>query len=201
MHFPRPKGDGRPWIGLDAQAGVFRISTPEGEQEVIDAKNLKFGLDLHNAQQGWLALGKGFRDWLPLSAEDEWGEPPSTEHRPGIELDLICRDKVFGDAQVRVFNGASLAVTNFIGAVAEAVNGNLDDAEAIPTIRIKDIKKRIIGKGSSVTIDFDVAPPDKWMRRKDVMPDAAETPTTDAATKSAVSPPTTTEDDDENWDD
>ena len=88
MHFPKLKGDGRPWIILDGQAGCFKVSTPDGENEVIDAKGLKLGLDLHNAQQGWLALGKGLRDWQPLDAEDDWGEQPSPE--PQITV-LLCR--------------------------------------------------------------------------------------------------------------
>ena len=131
------KGDGRPWINLDGQAGVFRVSTPEGENEVINAKGLIFGLDLHNATQGWLALGKGLRDWQPLEAEDDWGDQPSPDHRPGIELDLICQDKAFGDEPVRVFNGASLAVTNFVTAVRKAA--------ASPTSRSKAAGSRSTG--------------------------------------------------------
>lgn len=196
MIFPKLKGDGRPWISLDGQAGCFKLSTPDSDKAVIDAKGLKFGLDLHNATQGWLALGKGLRDWQPLAHEDDWGEPPTPEHRPGIELDLICQNEVFGDEPVRVFNGASLAVTNFVTAVSDAVNGSLNDTDAIPTIRVKDIKKHTIGKGSSVTVDFDVAPLDKWMRRKDVMPDTEATPATDTAKPEAVEA-----EDDDNWDD
>ena len=200
MYFPNSKGDGRPWISLDGQTGDFKISMSDGDPEVIDAKGLKLGIDLHSATQGWLALGVGMRDWQPLDAEDEWGEKPSPDHRPGIEVDIICQSGAFGDEPVRVFNGASLAVTNFIAGVIQAVNCNLDDTDAIPTIRVKDIKKRSMGKGTSLTVDFDTAPLDKWMSRKDVMPTSDEAPATDTATEPVAESAAKAEDDDDNWD-
>ena len=123
MHFPKMKGDGRPWINLDGQAGVFRVSNPEGENEIIDAKGLIFGLDLHNATQGWLALGKGLRDWQPLDAEDDWGDQPSPDHKPGIELDLICQDKAFGDERPHVL---VMTATPIPRTLALTLYGDLD---------------------------------------------------------------------------
>ena len=186
MKPPKLKGDGRPYVNLDGQAGIFKVSTAEGDPEAINAEGLIFGLDLHNAQEGWLALGKGYRDWQPLEAEDDWGEQPSPDHRDGIEVDLICNDAAFGDQPVRVFSGASLAVTKFYYAVVEAANGFRDDPDLIPTIRVKDIKKTAIGKGHSVTVGFAMAPKDKWMRREDLAAKSEEAVTADDS-------------DDDNW--
>ncbi len=56
MYFPDLKGESRPWIKLDGQAGEFKVSMPEGEEQVIDTEGLEIGLDLYNAKQGWLAF-------------------------------------------------------------------------------------------------------------------------------------------------
>ena len=72
----------------------------------------------------------------------------------------------------------------------EAANGYADSPDLIPTFRVKEISTTTVGKGQSVSVDFDMAPKDKWLRRDDeaVTSEEAET---DAAPDANA--------DDDNW--
>lgn len=168
-----------PWIKLDGQAGVLKISTPDGDDKIIEASGLVVGVDLNNATQGWLALSKGMRDWRPITDADGWGERPSEEHKQGIEVDIICRDEAFGDEPVRVLSGNSKAVVNWFAALMSEV-GDVE-GEAIPTIKINKLEKKALGKGSTVAVDYKLAPKDKWIKRDESVTEIDDATTSEAA--------------------
>jgi hypothetical protein len=155
------------------------------------------GVDLKNATQGWLALGVGMRDWHPITPIDGWGERPSEDHKQGIEVNLICHGEAFGDEPVRVLSGNSKAVTNWMSLLIAEV-GDLDEADTIPMIRIENLEKKSLGKGSTVAVNYKLAPRDKWMRRADL--DASdEAPTVSEADTAAEPEIATAAADDDNW--
>lgn len=170
MQFPNSGGSGRPYARFDARTGMLFVSSPDGDRTPIDLKGKVLGIDLAQAVQGWLHVAQGATDWRPLTAPDQWGSPPSPDHKPGVEVDLVSKDPAFGDAPTRSCRGNSRAWTGFVADVASKV-GEIPEGK-IPVIRIDNVKLVKVGAGTSVNIEFTVAPREKWIVR-DAHADAA----------------------------
>jgi hypothetical protein len=159
MKFPTTVS-GRPYARIDGRTGAWALSVPDGAPETIEMKGRLVDIDLAGAEQGWLRLGTDGADWQPLAARDDWTSTPrpSADHNPGVRIDLMCAD--WPEPQVRELRGSSRAITGFIAQVAEQA-GDVPAGRAV-RIRVGAAKPVRFGKGSSVNIGFEIAPPAKW---------------------------------------
>lgn len=163
MQFPN-QSTGRPWARLDARTGMMFVSGPDGKAPV-DLKGKIMSVNIAGAQQGWLAVTAAGADFQPI-IDGKWGNPPSPDHKPGVDVELYCKDAAFGDAPVRVSRGNSKGWTGFIAGVSQKA-GDIP-AGKWPTIRIDGVKVVKIGQGSSINVEFTVAPTEKWAAEADI---------------------------------
>ena len=170
LNFPS-SGGGQPWARIDGRNGMMTVSGPD-DQHTFDMKNKVFAFNIKGAKQGWLALANG-RDWQPIE-NGQWGNPPTPDHNPGVEIEIYSKVEDFGDSPVRVASASSKAFTSFVSAIAQKAGSDLPD-DAWPTIRVDSVTTVKVGKGSSIDIAFTMAPRDKWYR---VEEDAAPQPST-----------------------
>ena len=183
LSFPNSgDGNGKPWARLDGRTGIMFVSSPDGKSPV-DLKGKVLSLNLANATQGWLKVETGGTDWQPI-VDGQWGNPPSADHKPAVDVDLYCKDASFGDAKVRTARGNSRAWTSFIGQVSEKV-GPVEQG-AWPTIRIDAVRVVKVGAGSTIAIDFTLAPKEKWVSEASIAGDASQAP--EPAPKPAAKP-------------
>lgn len=164
MKFPGSDSS-RAWVRMDGRTGLWTMSSADGPT-MVDLKGRKIGVDIARAVQGWLATTPQF-DWQELGAPDAWGAAPSADHRPGVKLDLISTDGVFGDDPVREARGNSRAFTTFVAKVHAQV-GDADPHGPVPVIKINAIRTIKVGAGTSVEIDFIVGPREQWLDRAKV---------------------------------
>lgn len=159
MHFPN-SGSGRPYVRLDARTGMFKASTLDGDPVLVNMSGEVLDLDIENAQQGWLKVDQQGADFVPLTDRDDWNTTPrpSDEYAPAVSLDVMS--EVWDAPAVRQFRGSSRAVTTFIAGVANAV-GEIPKGKAV-RVRIKSVRQIKVGRGTSIDIDFKIAPQDKW---------------------------------------
>lgn len=174
MYFPGQStgSSGKPWARLDARTGMLVISAPDGNKKMVDLSGKVIGLNTLNATQGWLKVDASGADWQPVP-RDQWGVPPSAEHKAGVEVELYCNDPAFGDAPVRVARGNSRGWTAFIGGVVQQAGAI--PAGTWPTIKVNAVKVIKIGQGSSITVDFAMAPKEKWVKDADISRSPATT--------------------------
>jgi hypothetical protein len=167
MYFPGQSSgnSGKPWARLDARTGLLVISGPDGNKKMIDLSGKVISLNTLNATQGWLKVDASGADWQPVP-RDQWGVPPSPDHKAGVEVELYCNDPAFGDAPVRVARGNSKGWTAFVGGVVQQAGAV--PAGTWPTIKVNAVKVIKIGQGSSITVDFAVAPKEKWAKDADI---------------------------------
>ena len=182
MQFPN-SGSGRPYVRLDARTGSFKASTPEGSPVLVDMKGKVLDLDLENAKQGWLSVDQQGVNFVPLKNRDDWiGTPqPSKDHAPAVSLDLMS--DAFAEPRVREFRGNSRAVTTFIANVASEA-GEIPAGKAV-RVRIKAVRQINVGRGTSIDLEFDLAPQDKWpdLSAFDAHRDVPAQPTTQPPTQ------------------
>jgi len=184
MYFPN-SGSGKPYCRIDGRSGAVALSTPEGgDPEIVEMKGKLVDLDIGGALQGWLKISAGGSDWAPLGTRDDWaGTPrPSADHAPGVKIDLMC--DAWSAPKVRELRGSSRAIIGFITRVAEAA-GTVPTGKAV-RVRIDGARVVNIGKGTSVDIEFEIAPRDKWpaIAAFDAHRDAPDTPEAAPATPS-----------------
>lgn len=168
LNFPT-SGGGQPWARIDGRNGMMTVSGPD-DQHTFDMKKQVFAFNVKGATQGWLALANG-RDWQPI-ANGQWGNPPSADHQPGVEIEIYSKSEDFGDSPIRVASASSKAFTSFISAVASKAGSDLPD-DAWPTIRVDGVTTVKVGKGSSIDISFTMAPRDRWYKPEREAPAAA----------------------------
>ena len=182
MYFPGQStgSSGKPWARLDARTGMLVISAPDGNKKMVDLSGKVIGLNTLNATQGWLKVDASGADWQPVP-RDQWGVPPSPEHKAGVEVELYCNDPAFGDAPVRVARGNSRGWTAFIAGVVQQAGAV--PVGTWPTIKVSAVKVIKIGQGSSIAVDFAMAPKEKWVKDAEISRSPA--PATNPAQKSA----------------
>ena len=168
LSFPQ-SSSGRPWARLDARTGLMFISSPEGDKLPVDLKGKALGFDIANAKQGWLAVGTAGADWQDLPDGGGWGNPPSADHKPAVDIDIWCNDPAFGDAKLRTSRGNSRAFTQLVQEIAKKVGDVQGGAEAskraLPLIRIDAVRIVKVGQGTSVSFDFTLAQIANWVPR------------------------------------
>lgn len=188
LSFPQ-SSSGRPWARLDARTGLMFISSPEGDKLPVDLKGKALGFDIANAKQGWLAVGTAGADWQDLPEGGGWGNPPSADHKPAVDIDIWCNDPAFGDAKLRTSRGNSRAFTQLVQEIAKKVGDVQGGAEAskraLPLIRIDAVRIVKVGQGTSVSFDFTLAQIANWVPRAGV---AAEAPSAAASVEPAARP-------------
>ena len=158
LSFPN-SGGGRPWARLDARTGMLLVSAPDGGKEAVNLKGKVISVDIANAEQGWLCVSAAGADWQPITG-GAWGNPPSAEHKPGVEVDIYSKDAAFGDAPIRSARGNSRGWNTWIGEIAKQAGGI--PPGKWPTLKVTDVAVVKVGQGSSVNIGFTMAPIDKW---------------------------------------
>ncbi len=187
LSFPQ-SSSGRPWARLDARTGLMFISSPEGDKLPVDLKGKALGFDIANAKQGWLAVGTAGADWQDLPDGGGWGNPPSADHKPAVDIDIWCNDPAFGDAKLRTSRGNSRAFTQLVQEIAKKVGDVQGGAEAskraLPLIRIDAVRIVKVGQGTSVSFDFTLAQIANWVPRAGV----AEAPSAAASVEPAARP-------------
>jgi len=187
LSFPQ-SSSGRPWARLDARTGLMFISSPEGDKLPVDLKGKALGFDIANAKQGWLAVGTAGADWQDLPDGGGWGNPPSADHKPAVDIDIWCNDPAFGDAKLRTSRGNSRAFTQLVQEIAKKVGDVQGGAEAskraLPLIRIDAVRIVKVGQGTSVSFDFTLAQIANWVPRAGV----AEAPSAAATVEPAARP-------------
>ena len=168
LSFPQ-SSSGRPWARLDARTGLMYISSPEGDKLPVDLKGKALGFDIANAKQGWLAVGTAGADWQDLPEGGGWGNPPSADHKPAVDIDIWCNDPAFGDAKLRTSRGNSRAFTQLVQEIAKKVGdvqgGSEAAKRALPLIRIDAVRIVKVGQGTSVSFDFTLAQIANWVPR------------------------------------
>ena len=168
LSFPQ-SSSGRPWARLDARTGLMFISSPEGDKLPVDLKGKALGFDIANAKQGWLSVGTAGADWQDLPDGGGWGNPPSADHKPAVDIDIWCNDPAFGDAKLRTSRGNSRAFTQLVQEIAKKVGDVQGGAEAskraLPLIRIDAVRIVKVGQGTSVSFDFTLAQIANWVPR------------------------------------
>lgn len=188
LSFPQ-SSSGRPWARLDARTGLMFISSPEGDKLPVDLKGKALGFDIANAKQGWLAVGTAGADWQDLPDGGGWGNPPSADHKPAVDIDIWCNDPAFGDAKLRTSRGNSRAFTQLVQEIAKKVGDVQGGAEAskraLPLIRIDAVRIVKVGQGTSVSFDFTLAQIANWVPRAGV---SAEAPSAVASVEPAARP-------------
>lgn len=171
LSFPQ-SSSGRPWARLDARTGLMFISSPEGDKLPVDLKGKAIGFDIANAKQGWLAVGTAGADWQDLPDNGGWGNPPSAEHKPAVDIDIWCNDPAFGDAKLRTSRGNSRAFTQLVQEIGKKVSDVAGGAEAakraIPLVRIDAVRIVKVGQGTSVSFDITLAQIANWVPRAGV---------------------------------
>jgi len=165
LTFPN-SGSGRPYISLDARTGMWKISTANGP-EMVDLKGKTMALDVANAVQGWLHVGPSGADWQPIE-RGQWGNAPSADHKPGVALTVVIEN------EVRELRGNSKALTGFIAAIAREVGSQAAADGPLPLIRIEGSKVVKIGQGTSVDVQYKLAPAAKWVDRSVLHADGAD---------------------------
>lgn len=187
LSFPQ-SSSGRPWVRLDARTGLMFISSPEGDKLPVDLKGKALGFDIANAKQGWLAVGTAGADWQDLPEGGGWGNPPSADHKPAVDIDIWCSDPAFGDAKLRTSRGNSRAFTQLVQEIAKKVGdvqgGSEAAKRALPLIRIDAVRIVKVGQGTSVSFDFTLAQIANWVPRAGV----AEAPSAAAAVEPSARP-------------
>lgn len=188
LSFPQ-SSSGRPWARLDARTGLMFISSPEGDKLPVDLKGKALGFDIVNAKQGWLAVGTAGADWQDLPDNGGWGNPPSAEHKPAVDIDIWCNDPAFGDAKLRTSRGNSRAFTQLVQDIANKVADVAGGAEAakraIPLVRIDAVRIVKVGQGTSVSFDITLAQIANWVPRAGI----AEAPAASAASPEPAARP------------
>ena len=188
LSFPQ-SSSGRPWARLDARTGLMFISSPEGDKLPVDLKGKALGFDIANAKQGWFAVGTAGADWQDLPDGGGWGNPPSADHKPAVDIDIWCNDPAFGDAKLRTSRGNSRAFTQLVQEIAKKVGDVQGGAEAskraLPLIRIDAVRIVKVGQGTSVSFDFTLAQIANWVPRAGV---AAEASSAAASVEPAARP-------------
>ena len=187
LSFPQ-SSSGRPWARLDARTGLMFISSPEGDKLPVDLKGKALGFDIANAKQGWLSVGTAGADWQDLPDGGGWGNPPSADHKPAVDIDIWCNDPAFGDAKLRTSRGNSRAFTQLVQEIAKKVGdvqgGSEAAKRALPLIRIDAVRIVKVGQGTSVSFDFTLAQIANWVPRAGV----AEAPSAAASVEPAARP-------------
>lgn len=185
MFFPGQStgNGGKAWARLDARTGMLVLSTPDGSKKMMDLSGKTIALDTLAATQGWLRVDASGADWQPVP-RDQWGVPPSAEHKAGVQADIYCNDSAFGDALIRVARGNSKGWCAFVGGVVQQA-GSVP-AGTWPTLRINKVNVVKVGQGSSIQVDFTLAPKEKWVKDADI-----RTPATAPATAPAKAPAAT----------
>ena len=158
LSFPN-SGGGRPWARLDARTGMLLVSGADGK-EAMNLKGKVLSVDIASAEQGWLCVSAAGADWVPIT-DGAWGNPPTADHKPGVEADLYCKDAAFGDAPIRSARGNSRGWNNWIGEIAKQA-GEIPYGKW-PTLKVTDVAVVKVGQGSSVNISFTMASVDKWL--------------------------------------
>ncbi len=160
MELNFPSNAVRPYCRLDGRTGAFALSVPDGDPEIVEMKGKLLDLDIAGVEQGWLRLDANGVDWQPLAVIGDWkGSPrPSADHNPGVRIDLMSTD--WPAPNVRELRASSHAVKSFVERVALAA-GDIADGKAV-RVQLTGARVVKIGKGSSVDIGFDIAPPDRW---------------------------------------
>ena len=154
-----PAGDSVPYLQLDGRDGTFKYGEGQDNQ-IIDLEGKVIAMDMANIKQGWLAVGAGGADWQGLADGDDWGNPPSQDHKDACAV--MVWGEVFGDkAKGFRFRGNSKAHNNLVRAIYNEVKDNLGNGK-MPLIKFGKATKINVGAGSSVKVDFQVAPKDKW---------------------------------------
>lgn len=188
IQFPQ-SSSGRPWARLDARTGLMFISSPEGDKVPVDLKGKAIGFDIANAKQGWLAVGTAGADWQDLPDNGGWGNPPSAEHKPAVDIDIWCNDPAFGDAKLRTSRGNSRAFTQLVQEIGKKVSDVAGGAEAakraIPLVRIDAVRIVKVGQGTSVSFDITLAQIANWVPRAGI----AEAPAASAASPEPAARP------------
>jgi hypothetical protein len=172
LNFPQ-QASGKPWARLDARTGILFVSSADGEKSAVDMKGKTFGLDIANAKQGWLMVGAAGVDWQEVNGA--WGNPPSADHKPGVDVTIYSKDASFGDAPFRSARGNSRAWTQFVADVAK--KAGLIPAGKLATLRVDAVKTIKVGQGTSVQIDFTLAPKEKWYSAEEASAAPAPAPT------------------------
>ena len=162
--FPTSTG-GKPWVRLDSRTGIMTVSGADGGTK-FDPKGKTMAFDIARARQGWLAISAtGLVDWVDVVG-DAYGNPPTADHKAAIELDVYSTMPEFSDMQVRSMRGNSQGFCNFILAIA-AKAGDVPD-ELWPVVKITTVRTIKVGAGSTISIDFDMAPREKWQKRSTI---------------------------------
>lgn len=161
LNFPASTNSSGPWARLDSRTGIMFISTSDGDKKALDLKGKVLSLDIAGSTSGWLSVGPNGVDWQPVA--ESWGNPPSPDHKVGVELKLYSA-KDFGDAPIRTSRGNSRGWNTFINDVKNRAEkeGPLP-TDKWPTIRIDAVNVVKVGQGSSVDFAFTLAPRDKWV--------------------------------------
>ena len=160
LNFPASTNSSGPWARLDSRTGIMFISTSDGDKQALDLKGKVLSLDIAGSTSGWLSVGPNGVDWQPVA--ESWGNPPSADHKVGVELKLYSA-KDFGDAPIRTSRGNSRGWNTFINDVKNrAEKDGPITADKWPTIRIDAVNLVKVGQGSSVDFSFTLAPRDKW---------------------------------------
>ena len=190
MSFPNSGNNGRPWARLDARTGIMFLSSADGEKTSCDLKGKVLALDIANATQGWLAVTAAGAAWSPIE-DGVWGGAPTEDHKPGVDIDIWCKD--FGDVKLRTSRGNSRGWNNFIQAVAEKA-GEVG-GDSWPTIKITAVKVVKVGQGTSIDVEFLMAPPEKWVKETAIRADDDEAPAPAKPAPAKPKPAPTTVDD------
>ena len=161
LNFPASTNSSGPWARLDSRTGIMFISTSDGDKQALDLKGKVLSLDIAGSTSGWLSVGPTGVDWQPVA--ETWGNPPSADHKVGVELKLYSA-KDFGDAPIRTSRGNSRGWNTFVAEVKDRAEkeGPLP-LDKWPTIRIDAVNVVKVGVGSSVDLTFTLAPRDKWI--------------------------------------
>ena len=167
-----PNSGGRPYLKLDARDGKFFASEPGADEpQEVNLVGKVLGMDVEMAQQGWLMVSGAGADWKPLAEPDDWvGTPkPGPDYKPAVDVNVISKEF----EGIRSFRGNSKALTSFVASVHSEAGDNLGNGK-IATIKIKRLKSIKVGQGSSIDVEFDMAPASKWLKRPEDMgrPDA-----------------------------
>ena len=185
LTFPNSGGSSS-YASLDARTGLWKISSAEGPV-MVDLKGKTMALDVANAVQGWLHVGPSVADWQPIE-RGQWGNAPSADHKPGVSLTVVI-----DGGEPRQLRGNSKALTGFIAAIAREVGSQAAADGPLPLIRIEGSKVVKIGQGTSVDVQYKLAPAAKWVDRSVLHADGAEP--APAPAKAAKAAPKAAEDD------
>ncbi len=144
------------WIRFSPQTNVWMKSGKDGKTEEFEFTDPVL-IDVENTEVGWLALGKGVREWMPWPDGDHRQCPKpddGLEWKQGVRVRFFSK-KLFGEddaAREMCTNGVGLM--QFVKALYADAEPNF--SKGVPVVKITGARQTRFGKGPTRIPEYSI---------------------------------------------